>query len=103
MSPSRIRNISLAGLLVVAVAAFTYFGIVRRQARQAAETVQAGKDVYYCPMHKTYHSDQPGNCPICSMKLVKLEGSSTPAATGAAMKSGDPSSIPGMPSSAPVA
>lgn len=28
---------------------------------------------YYCPMHPTYTSDRPGNCPICSMKLVKAE------------------------------
>ncbi len=29
---------------------------------------------YYCPMHceggKTY--DQPGNCPVCNMKLVPV-------------------------------
>lgn len=29
------------------------------------------KDVYYCPMHPTYTSDRPGDCPICNMKLVK--------------------------------
>ena len=31
------------------------------------------KETYYCPMHPNYKSDKPGNCPICSMKLVKLE------------------------------
>lgn len=30
-------------------------------------------DVYYCPMHPTYTSDRPGDCPICNMKLVKKE------------------------------
>ena len=35
--------------------------------------------IYYCPMHPTYKSDQPGNCPICSMKLVPLaNGSPSP-------------------------
>src|SRR3989338_169490 len=29
------------------------------------------KDIYYCPMHPTYISDKPGDCPICNMKLVK--------------------------------
>ena len=29
--------------------------------------------VYYCPMHPTYTSDRPGDCPICNMKLVKKE------------------------------
>lgn len=28
---------------------------------------------YYCPMHPTYTSDKPGDCPICFMKLVKRE------------------------------
>ena len=28
---------------------------------------------YYCPMHPTYTSDRPGDCPICNMKLVKRE------------------------------
>lgn len=31
----------------------------------------SGKDVYYCPMHPSYTSDKPGDCPICNMRLVK--------------------------------
>lgn len=31
------------------------------------------KGLYYCPMHPTYTSDKPGDCPICNMKLVKKE------------------------------
>lgn len=27
--------------------------------------------VYQCPMHPSYTSDRPGDCPICGMKLVK--------------------------------
>jgi multidrug efflux pump subunit AcrA (membrane-fusion protein) len=38
------------------------------------------KEVYYCPMHPDYKSDKPGDCPICNMRLVKLE----PTAAGAA-------------------
>jgi DNA-directed RNA polymerase subunit RPC12/RpoP len=38
-----------------------------------AKPVGSGKAVYYCPMHLTYTSDRPGDCPICSMKLVKKE------------------------------
>lgn len=34
---------------------------------------QEKKPVYYCPMHPSYQSDKPGNCPICQMKLVLLE------------------------------
>src|SRR5438093_13091905 len=44
---------------------------------------QAAKgDTYYCPMHPNYKSDKPGNCPICSMKLVKLEQAPAAAAAG---------------------
>lgn len=31
------------------------------------------KVIYYCPMHPTYTSDKPGDCPICSMKFVPKE------------------------------
>ena len=32
--------------------------------------------MYHCPMHPTYISDKPGDCPICGMKLVPMEPSS---------------------------
>jgi CopA family copper-resistance protein len=28
-------------------------------------------DMYTCPMHPEVHSDKPGNCPKCGMKLIK--------------------------------
>src|SRR5207249_4953799 len=28
---------------------------------------------YQCPMHPAMTSDKPGNCPICSMKMVPIE------------------------------
>src|SRR6266850_2575203 len=88
MNRDRFRKISLVGLLILAVTAFVYFAMIRRQARHEMAMGQAatGKDVYYCPMHKTYHSDKPGNCPICSMKLVKLEGPGAAAPVEAAAK-----------------
>ncbi len=45
------------------------FLLWKQQEPSPAAAIQ--KDVYYCPMHKDYTSDKPGNCPICSMKLVK--------------------------------
>ena len=76
MSRNRVRTLSLIGALALAAAAFIWFGVVRRQPVRVGSMKQtaAAKDVYYCPMHKTYHSDKPGNCPICNMKLVKLKG-----------------------------
>ena len=37
--------------------------------------------VYYCPMHPSYTADRPGNCPICSMKLVKADVSAQTSAS----------------------
>lgn len=34
---------------------------------------QSESAIYLCPMHPTYTSDRPGDCPICSMRLVKRE------------------------------
>ena len=28
---------------------------------------------FFCPMHPTYTSDRPGDCPICNMKLVPVK------------------------------
>ncbi len=32
----------------------------------------AGGAMYHCPMHPTYVSDHPGDCPICNMSLVPV-------------------------------
>ncbi|NLH50227.1 MAG: efflux RND transporter periplasmic adaptor subunit [Myxococcales bacterium] len=42
------------------------------------------KVLYHCPMHPTYISDRPGDCPICGMRLVPMENSPTPAPAEAA-------------------
>ncbi|MDZ7262792.1 MAG: efflux RND transporter periplasmic adaptor subunit [candidate division KSB1 bacterium] len=41
--------------------------------KKVAEKEQEGKTLYHCPMHPSYISDKPGNCPICGMKLVPME------------------------------
>jgi membrane fusion protein, copper/silver efflux system len=40
---------------------------------------------YYCPMHPTYTSDKPGDCPICNMKLVPMEKGGMPTDSGKKM------------------
>jgi RND family efflux transporter MFP subunit len=55
--------------------------------RDTATTTQ-----YHCPMHPTIVTDQPGDCPICGMKLVPLKhdaGDSTAAG-------GPSSTVPGL-------
>ncbi|MBX9767427.1 MAG: efflux RND transporter periplasmic adaptor subunit [Bdellovibrionales bacterium] len=34
------------------------------------------KEIWTCPMHPQVRKDQPGQCPICNMSLVKVEGES---------------------------
>ena len=45
----------------------------------AAHASAHAATVYTCPMHPDYHSDHPGNCPICGMAL---EEDRAGAATG---------------------
>ena len=54
---------------VIGIAVFAAVMSVKANPAQAADK----KAVYYCPMHPTYTSDRPGDCPICNMKLVKKE------------------------------
>lgn len=48
---------------------------MQAQEKQEIKVKKAAKqkDIYYCPMHPSYTSDRPGDCPICNMKLVKKE------------------------------
>jgi len=47
--------------------------VVPRLHRHQARLEPAKAALYRCPMHATYTSDKPGDCPICGMKLVSLE------------------------------
>lgn len=44
----------------------------RLQKRDGYLHDDAKKERYYCPMHPTYVSDKPGDCPLCHMKLVPV-------------------------------
>ncbi|HEV7668762.1 MAG TPA: efflux RND transporter periplasmic adaptor subunit [Thermoanaerobaculia bacterium] len=47
----------------------------------AADTAKLG--AYYCPMHPSFSSDRPGNCPICSMRLVRRSAATSETTKGA--------------------
>ena len=77
-SQSRWRKVGVSLLLLVLLTgAGLYFWKWKESGRQATagtgSSEEAGKDTYYCPMHPSYKSDKPDNCPVCSMKLVKIE------------------------------
>jgi Cu(I)/Ag(I) efflux system membrane fusion protein len=64
-------TVGIAVVLAAAIASLLY--VANKPSRQSEVGTAAQKEEYYCPMHPAYRSDKPGNCPICGMKLVKLE------------------------------
>jgi Cu(I)/Ag(I) efflux system membrane fusion protein len=74
------RRASFAWLVVGVVGAFAAGWLLsaRRAGPPAAAAVAEAR--YHCPMHPSYVSDKPGDCPICGMKLVPIEDEA--AATG---------------------
>lgn len=71
----------LALVAVLAGAFLAGYSVVQRsqhRSHEASETGQA-KAVYYCPMHPSYTSERPGDCPICNMRFVKREQAATPS------------------------
>jgi len=68
-----------------------YFGLAP-WSQDSSESVK-----YHCPMHPTYITSQPGECPICGMSLVPMAADGTDSVT-----SGDPSSAsPSAPQAQP--
>jgi membrane fusion protein, copper/silver efflux system len=53
------------------------------RADHAADPAPA-KPLYQCPMHPSVTADHPSDCPICGMKLVKVEAPATAPAAGSA-------------------
>jgi len=70
-----ISALTVAGLLAMAA------GCGRSAPAHTDHTLGAAKQKYHCPMHPTYVSDKPGDCPICGMKLVPIK-EDKPAAGG---------------------
>jgi RND family efflux transporter MFP subunit len=83
----KLGRIVLAAVLIVAAVA-AWYGYGRWYGRPPAKTGTPSDQrqllYYHCPMHPDYHSDKPGNCPICGMKLVPVFAAEKPAGpTGA--------------------
>jgi len=52
---------------------------------------------YHCPMHPTYLSDRPADCPICNMAMVPVPGSEGAPVGGPTGHDDAPSTVDGMP------
>jgi membrane fusion protein, copper/silver efflux system len=93
-SPHRwtLRALVTASLLsAIAAGSLGYFlaqrhGNEGKNAALANATAQ-GTEKYQCPMHPTIVQDHPGDCPICGMRLVKMQSSSGAAPESATLAS----------------
>jgi len=71
------RNFFIGFILASVLVSGGYWIITRQNAAQGPATSQKVQK-YHCPMHPEYISDKPGDCPICGMKLVPIEGAASP-------------------------
>jgi hypothetical protein len=82
MKPSRLLLV-LGGLLLVAVGVAVFTRRVGgADANAAAETPSAVSVKYQCPMHPQIVRNEPGDCPICHMRLQKVEEKPAAPAAG---------------------
>jgi multidrug efflux pump subunit AcrA (membrane-fusion protein) len=76
-----------AGIAGFAVLVLVASGLVVAGCRPASDRGGAASSAqqakYHCPMHPTYVSDKPGDCPICGMKLVPIPASQAAPAAAA--------------------
>jgi Cu(I)/Ag(I) efflux system membrane fusion protein len=64
------KRILVVAAVAVSLAAGSFAGGTLWADRSGAARASAhAATVYTCPMHPDYHSDHPGNCPICGMPL----------------------------------
>lgn len=81
MTASRWKQVVGSALVITSVAVGATLYVSLRSG--AAAPVAAKAPRYRCPMHPTMVSDQPGDCPICSMRMVPIEESECEGQTAA--------------------
>ena len=70
-------NFKVLGILIIALV----YVACKQKPKQV--TIAEGKAYYTCSMHTQIREDHEGNCPICGMKLIKVELTGSPAAMAA--------------------
>ncbi len=65
----------LVGVLTAAIAGPLGAWWSRRSPQTPHSASAVTNERFHCPMHPQIVTDEPGNCPICKMKLVKVEAS----------------------------
>jgi len=64
-------NLNRICVLLFVVLSVSIFNSCKQNAQPSAKA--KSKFYYTCSMHPQIHEDHPGNCPICGMKLIKVE------------------------------
>ena len=84
-------RIVLLVLLIAALAGVgVWYGLREPHRHELVKATDEQGNVYYtCPMHPQVRQDQPGNCPICGMKLVKKTEGATGMGTTPAKPEGE--------------
>ncbi|MDP9048992.1 MAG: efflux RND transporter periplasmic adaptor subunit [Bacteroidota bacterium] len=67
-------------LKLVALLFALWFAACKQKSIQVLTAAQ-NKSYYTCSMHPQIHEGHPGNCPICAMKLIKVELTGNTGAT----------------------
>jgi membrane fusion protein, copper/silver efflux system len=90
-------------LILGAITVFALFMVLNYFGTTPWSTTQASAIQYHCPMHPTYISNQPGECPICGMTLVPIAdaGRSAKATDSMKMASGTTTPTDSMPKAKP--
>jgi RND family efflux transporter MFP subunit len=75
-----VRWVLFGGLMLLAAVSIGAYVASRRA--PAGTKIAAAQAVYRCPMHPSYTSDKPGECPICGMALERVEAAGAAPAHG---------------------
>lgn len=85
--PTRRGRFGWPAMILVAVVSAALAGggalLLSRGAGTGHEGAAPVKAQFQCPMHPTIIQDHPGDCPICGMKLVKVESGKGPTSSAA--------------------
>jgi Cu(I)/Ag(I) efflux system membrane fusion protein len=84
------RNFLIGFFLAAVLVSGGYWITSRQLTSSLTRTPQTPAPKYHCPMHPDYVSDTMGDCPICGMKLVPIEGETAPQAAAAPETAGQP-------------